>query len=154
MSTAKTEAQERAASMLLTIELALRELYPGQVSSTGNLWERRITLVINDLEDMVIDFSSTEGIRVYIVRAVVESGDSRTDKPEAEFRMPIQASVNGTQNFLKDFVVISAESLSLDVDKFVHKIAEIANNGDRLRQAAANMEGVTPPAPQKPTALT
>jgi len=147
MSNEKTETQMRAASMLLTIELALSDLYPGQVSSVGTLWERKIVLRLNDLEDLVIDFSSTEGIRVYIVRSTVGSGDSRTEQPEAEFRMPITASIHGTQNFMKDFVVITAEAMVLDVNKFVHKISEIANNTNRLRQAAANMEGATPPIP-------
>jgi hypothetical protein len=140
----KTESQLRAAGMLLVLECALNDLYPGRVSGTGSLWNRKITVWLNDLEDMVIDFSSEEGIRARISRSDKSStgdGDSRKpNTPVNEFNLVLDANLEAIQNFIQDIVIETAASVSVDPKNLVRKIADIAANTQRLKQALANIE--------------
>ncbi|MGZ9097665.1 MAG: hypothetical protein ACXW30_05150 [Micavibrio sp.] len=141
----KTESQLRAAGMLLVLECALNDLYPGRVTGTGNLWNRKITVWLNDLEDMVIDFSSEEGIRARISRSDKSSGSSDGDSrapntPVGEFHLVLDANLEAIQNFIQDLVIETASSVSVDPKNLVRKIADIAANTQRLKQALSNIE--------------
>jgi len=148
----KTESQLHAAGMLLVLECALNDLYPGRVSGSGSLWNRKIVVWLNDLEDMVIDFSSEDGVRARIVRSDKSSGggdgDSRRpETPVGDFKLLLEADLESIQNFIEDVVIETASSVSADPKTLVHKIAEIAGNTSRLKQAMANIESVPPPLP-------
>lgn len=156
----RTEAQKRAASMLLVVELALNDLYPGRVSGTGYLWDRKIRVWMNDLVEIIIDFAAEEGIRVRILRAEKQAGETDGEGnatgggwmkvPTGDFILALDANLDAVHEFLRDIIVDSADAISLDPKKFVYKIIEVAHNTTRLRQAMSAMEGLQPPAPVTP----
>lgn len=147
----RTEAQMRIAAMLVALEQALGERFPGRVSATGTLWQRRIAVWINDLEEMVIDFTAETGIRVRINR-VEKHGDGGDSKaPEADLAMVTDAGMDDIDGFIRDMVTGSADALQIDPRELVYIIADIASNTARLQQAAAALEppqpGATPELP-------
>lgn len=150
----RTEAQMRIAAMLVALEQALGERFPGRVSSTGTLWQRRIAVWINDLEEMVIDFTAETGIRVRINRADKhgDSGDSKA--PEADLTMVTDAGMDDIDGFIRDMVTGSADALQIDPRELVYIIADIATNTARLQQAAAALEPpAQPPGPELPPTM-
>lgn len=151
----KTESQLHAAGMLLVLECALNDLYPGRVTGTGTLWNRKITVWLNDLEDMIIDFSSEEGIRARISRsdksAGSSDGDGRSpDMPVGDFQLVLNADLEAIQNFIQDVVIETAYSVNADPKNLVYKIADIASNTLRLKQALANLESAPASSPFQP----
>lgn len=146
----KTESQMRAASILLALEMALADLYPGQVSGVGTLWNRKITVWLNDLEDMVIDFSSTEGIRARIIRSEKTSGSGDSRALEGDLQMPLNADMDKIHAFINDLIVDTAYVVNINPKQLVHKIADVAADTSRMKQAFANLDGVTAPNLFKP----
>jgi hypothetical protein len=148
MTQGKTESQMHAAGMLLVLECALNDLYPGRVSGTGSLWNRRITVWLNDIEDMIIDFSSEEGIRTSISRTDKGSGDSGI--PEGDFGLALDADLEAIHNFNEAVVIEAAYCVNLDPKSLVQNIADIAANASRVRQAMANLEAPQTATPFQP----
>lgn len=147
----KTESQMRAASVLLALEMALADLYPGQVSGVGTLWNRRITVWLNDLEDMVIDFSAAEGIRARIIRSgkgSSGSGDSRI--PEGDLQMPLNADLERIHAFISDLIVDTAYVVNMNPNHLVHKIVDVVADTSRMKQAFTNLDGAATPSLLKP----
>ncbi len=140
MTQQRTEAQLRAAAMLLAIEEALNDQYEGRVFSSGTLWDRKIAVWLNDLEEMVIDFSAEEGIRVRIINLDKGSGDGDSGIPDREYGLPPDASLEETQNFIRDLVVDTAASVYMDPHSLVYRIVEVVTNTERMQQAASNLE--------------
>jgi hypothetical protein len=140
MDDQKTEAQLRAAAMLLAIEEALNDQYEGRVFSSGSLWDRKIAVWLNDLEEMVIDFSTEDGIRVRIINL-----DKRTDTddsgiPDREFMLEPGANLEEIQDFIKDVVTDTASAVYMDPKSLVYRIVEVVTNARRMQQAATNLE--------------
>lgn len=144
----KTESQMHAAGMLLVLECALNDLYPGRVSGSGSLWNRRITVWLNDIEDMIIDFSSEEGISARISRSDKGSGDSGI--PEGDFGLALDADIETIQNFIESVVIEAAYCVNIDPASLVRNIADVAANAPRVKQAMANLETAPVTAPFQP----
>lgn len=149
----KTESQMRAAGILLALEMALADLYPGQVSGTGTLWNRKITVWLNDLEDMVIDFSSTEGIRARIIRSEKSSGSGSGDskRPEGDLHLALNADMETIYDFIRDLIVDTAYVVNINPNQLVRKIADVAADTSRMKQAFANLDGTPVPNLFKPS---
>ena len=167
-----TEAQMYTAAMLLTMETALSELYPGRVSSKGSLWKGQSELFINDMQSMIVDFEAREddeddedgsggsgdsrGIRVSVIRND-KTGDPRFANPERSFEIPINADQSIVDDFIEDFVVDTAKSISLDPKMLVRKIHDLSMNAPKLRNlmggkgaGAGSGTEMVPPAPVTP----
>ncbi len=149
----RTDAQLYAAAILLTLECALSDLCPGRVSSAGTLWNRKITVWINDLQDMVIDFTAEDGIRVQVIETD-KSGDSSgeasgggdTRGMKQVFAIPDNADPDTLFEFARDVVIEAAEGICVDPAVLVRKISEVAHNAPRLQQAAiSSTEAPKPP---------
>lgn len=148
MTQEKTESQMYAAGMLLVLECALNDLYPGRVSGSGTLWSRRITVWLNDIEEMVIDFSSEEGISARISRSDKSSGDSGI--PKGGLGMALDADLETIHHFNEALVIEAAYCVNIDPDSLVRNIADVAANTPRVRQAMANLEATPTSAPFQP----
>lgn len=163
-----TEAQMYTASMLLTMETALSELYPGRVSSTGSLWKGQSELFINDMQSMVVDFEARSdgedessgngsggggggrGIRVSVIRND-RTGDPRFSNPERKFEIPVNADQSTVDDFIEDFVVDTAKSISLDPKMLIRKIYDLSLNGPKLRGLMGGKSTtIAPPSPATP----
>lgn len=135
----------RAAGMLLVLECALNDLCPGRVSGTGSLWNRRIVVWLNDLEDMVIDFSSEDGICARISRSDKDAGDSGDSGiPDGDFRLALDADLETIHRFIESVVLETAYCVNIDPKNLVQNIADVAANKPRIRKAMASLEDATP----------
>lgn len=143
MDAPKTEAQMRTAAMLLVMECALNDLYPGRVSMGGTLWTRRIKVWLNDLEDLIIDFTTDDGIGAWITRADKsgEGGEGDSGGDSGGFGMSQDAGLEEIEAFIEKVVAATASSAHVDADKLVYRISEVAKNSPRLQQAMRYLEG-------------
>ena len=126
--------------MLLAVECALNDQYPGRVSSSGTLWDRKIAVWLNDLEEMIIDFSTDEGIRVRIINLDRGASDGDSGIPDREFTLDLDADLEATQGFIRDVVVDTASSVYMDPRNLVYRIVEVVTNTTRMQQAATDLE--------------
>jgi hypothetical protein len=154
MADDRTEAQHYAAAILVTLECALHDLYPGRVSSGGTLWMRQIRFWLNDLQEMLVDYSSDIGIRVRIMSYDVDepdededsSGDGGGDSvvPGVLFSLPLNADEFTILEFSKNIIIEVAESVTIDPRMLVQKIFEVSQNAQRLQQAVAGTGAAAP----------
>lgn len=153
MSETRSDAQMRTASMLLALECALGDLYPGRVSGEGTLWDRKIHVWINDLKKVTITFQAEDSIIARISENSEGSGESSgsgsSGIPEGFFKVEKDAPLGAVQDFIEDVVLSAADTVAMNPKNLVYKIAEVAANPQRLVQAATNI-GMAPPALYQP----
>lgn len=151
MISTRTEPQLHSAAMLITLECALNDLFPGRVSSGGSLWNRKLAVWLNDIEDMVIDFYAEDNVIARVSRVEKSSedgeggeGDSGGYNPQAgNFAMPQNADMDMVYDFIENVVVEAANCTNTAPGVLVQKIADVAVNTPRLQRAKAYVESTS-----------
>jgi hypothetical protein len=153
MADDRTEAQHYAAAILVSLECALHDLYPGRVSSGGTLWMRQIRFWLNDLQEMLVDYSSDIGIRVRIMSYDVDDPDDEEEGsgdggdsvvPGVLFSLPLNADEYKILEFSRNIVLEVSDSIPVDPRTLVQKIFEVSQNAQRLQQAVAGTGSAAP----------